>query len=171
MTRKAKATYYRMIIIVVVITLMITVRAFRLAHPLAYTNAEYGFSFYLPATWEGYQVINSQWEGLAINGSFNQAVAAHGPQIILRHPGWTDQEPRQDIPLLVFTHTQWDALVREEFHIGAAPIGPRELGRNNLYVLALPARYNYAFPEGYEEVEAILDSNPLHLRNVSSTER
>ena len=48
-----------------------------------------------------------------------------------------------------------------EFHIGAAPVGPRELNRNSKYVFALPARYNFAFPEGYEEVEAILETNPL----------
>jgi hypothetical protein len=29
-------------------------------------------------------------------------------------------------------------------------------------VFALPARYNYAFPTRYEEVEKILSSNPLH---------
>lgn len=62
---------------------------------------------------------------------------------------------------MVFTTTQWEALQQEQFHIGAAPIGPRELGRNQRYVFALPARYNFAFPEGYEEVEQIIESNPL----------
>jgi len=45
----------------------------------------------------------------------------------------------------------------------AAPVGPKELGSNSKYVFALPARYNYEFLEGYEEVEAILESNPLKV--------
>ena len=60
---------------------------------------------------------------------------------------------------MVFTLDQWDRLNKDEFHIGAAPINPSELGRNKDYVFALPARYNYAFPLGYEEVEQILRGN------------
>ena len=44
---------------------------------------------------------------------------------------------------------------------GAAPINPSELGRNKRYVFALPPRYNFAFPTGYEEVEEILEGKPL----------
>jgi hypothetical protein len=51
------------------------------------------------------------------------------------------------------------------FHIGAAPINPKELGRNNNYVFALPARYNFAFPEGFEEVNNIIENNPLKTFN------
>lgn len=40
-------------------------------------------------------------------------------------------------------------------------MGPKELARNSKYLFALPARYNYAFPTGYEEVEKILEGNPL----------
>jgi len=63
---------------------------------------------------------------------------------------------------MIFTIEQWEALEDGKFHIGAAPIGPTELARNSKYVFALPARYNYAFPTGYEEVEQILETNPLH---------
>jgi len=62
---------------------------------------------------------------------------------------------------MVFTLPQWSSLQQEKFHIGAAPVGPKELGRNNRYVFALPARYNFTFPPGFEEVENILESNPL----------
>ncbi|MDD2756827.1 MAG: hypothetical protein PHS80_15045, partial [Methanothrix sp.] len=61
----------------------------------------------------------------------------------------------------IFTLAQWDDLLAEKFHIGAAPIGPSELGRNADYVFALPARYNYAFPTGYEEVDQIIQGKPL----------
>jgi len=52
-----------------------------------------------------------------------------------------------------------------DFSVSAAPIGPSKLGSNFKYVFALPARYNFAFPIGFEEVEEILNNNPLsHLK-------
>ena len=59
---------------------------------------------------------------------------------------------------MVFTLGQWTSLEKEEFHIGAAPVPPKKLGQNDKYVFALPPRYNFAFPEGYEEVENILET-------------
>jgi len=126
--------------------------------PVTYQNGEYGFVFSLPESWEGYTIVTEQWEGLPPGGS---EPAEAGPLILIRHPDWRTDSPRQDIPIMVFTLSQWEALQAGEFHIGAAPIGPSELGRNGEYVFALPARYNYAFPEGYEEVEEILTGNPL----------
>ncbi len=125
---------------------------------LVYTNKQFGFTFRLPESWRGYSIITDRWEGIPIGGS---EIIESGPLLSIRHPLWTSEKPRQDIPIMVFTIEQWDSLQREEFHIGAAPIGPRELGRNNSYVFALPARYNFAFPEGYEEVDQIIESNPL----------
>lgn len=128
--------------------------------PLAYTNTQYGFSFALPDSWKGYSIITDTWKGYA-PGPQGQLLKAEGPLLSIRHPLWTAQMPRQDIPIMIFTIQQWNALQQDVFHIGAAPIGPSELGRNANYVFALPARYNYAFPAGYEEVDAILKSNPL----------
>ena len=54
---------------------------------------------------------------------------------------------------------------QEKISVSAAPIPPSELGRNNKYVFALPARYNYSFPIGYEEVDKILKENPLKAFN------
>ncbi len=34
----------------------------------------------------------------------------------------------QDIPVMVFTLSQWNDLLAEKFHIGAAPVGPSEFG-------------------------------------------
>ena len=128
------------------------------AEKLVYRNADYGFEIALPDSWKGYQVLQAKWEGVAIRDA---ATVATGPLISIRHPSWTAQNPRQDIPIQVFTMAQWNSLQAGEFHIGAAPIGPKELGRNANYVFALPARYNFAFPTGYEEVEQILAGNPL----------
>ncbi len=131
------------------------------AASIEYRNTEFGFTFTLPASWEGYSIVLQIWEGLNAGVSGDQVVEK-GPLVIIRHPAWTSANPRQDIPISVFTLTQWESLSQDKFHIGAAPIGPSELGRNAQYVFALPARYNYAFPPGFEEVESILAGQPLH---------
>lgn len=131
---------------------------------IVYSNKKYGFDFSLPLSWKGYKIVTEKWEGLAIGGSQGEKVIETGPQIMIRHPKWTEKNPRQDIPIMVFTRAQWDSLQAGKFHIGAAPIGPSELGHNSKYVFALPARYNYAFPTGYQEVEDILKSHPLIAR-------
>ncbi|BFT70623.1 S-layer homology domain-containing protein [Paenibacillus sp. P36] len=126
-----------------------------------YENTQYGFRFTLPDSWKGYTIVTDKWEGLSIADSQAEKVLESGAKISIRHPEWTSEQPRQDIPILVFTVDQWNELQQDKFHIGAAPIGPSELTRNDKYVFALPARYNFAYPEGYQEVEDILKSNPI----------
>lgn len=130
---------------------------------ILYKNTEYGFTFKLPKTWENYSIVTDKWEGLAISSSDTEKVIETGPMISIRNPKWTAENPYQDIPILIFTLEQWNLLQQEKFHIGAAPIGPSELNRNEKYVFALPARYNFAFPTGYEEVEQILEGKPLEV--------
>jgi len=125
---------------------------------IEYTNIQYGFIFLLPISWTGYSIIITEWEG---NSAGSDIVIEKGPIISIRNPKWTQENPYQDIPIMVFTTIQWDSLQQEKFHIGAAPIGPSELGHNSKYVFALPARYNYSYPAGVEEVEKILEGNPL----------
>jgi hypothetical protein len=84
-----------------------------------------------------------------------------GPEIFIRNPLWTQDNPYQDIPIMVFTYDQWNLIEQEKLAVSAAPIGPSELGRNAKYIFALPARYNFAFPAGFEEVEKIIESKPL----------
>jgi len=124
---------------------------------ILYVNTEYGFTFTLPKSWDDYQIVLDSWEGISEQNNTME----HGPMLSIRHPQWSEEKPRQDIPILVFTLTQWSSLEKGEFHIGAAPVGPTLLGQNNEYVFALPARYNFAFLEGYEEVETILANQPL----------
>ncbi len=130
------------------------------ASPVEYRNTDLGLSFSLPATWEGFTILTTNWEGLK-SGDLGDEVVEQGPIFSIVHHKSTAQQPRQDIPLMVFTIEQWDRMQAGEWHIGAAPIGPLELGRNSRYVFALPARYNYAFLEGWEEVEQILQEQPL----------
>lgn len=131
------------------------------SNSIIYKNTQYGFNFSLPEDWKGYSIVTSEWEGLAIGGTSGEKVVETGPMISIRDPRWTSQTPRQDIPIMVFTLSQWNSLQQGVFHIGAVPIGPSELVRNNSYVFALPARYNFAFLPGYEEVEKILEGKPL----------
>jgi hypothetical protein len=142
--------------------LLLINRVFPSDSTVEYRNTQYGFRFSLPASWRGFSIVTDQWQGY-ISGQQGDELAQQGPLISIRHPLWTTANPRQDIPVMVFTFAQWDSLQRNEFHIGAAPIGPSELGRNAQYVFALPARYNFAFPTGWEEVQKILEDRPLRV--------
>lgn len=126
-----------------------------------YQNTQYGFSFSLPESWKGYSIVASTWKGFANTGPKGDTTVTQGPLISIRNPAWTAQKPYQDIPIMVFTLSQWDSLLRNKFAVSAAPINPSLLGFNATYVFALPARYNYAFPAGYEEVATILAGKPL----------
>ncbi len=124
---------------------------------VVYENAQYGFSFSLPISWKGYLVIEDKWLGDAINAQGEVELGTvSGPKISIRHPLWTEKNPRQDIPVMVFTIKQWTDLQNDVFHVGAAPINPSELGRNNNYIFGLPARYNFAYQTGFEEVDKIV---------------
>jgi hypothetical protein len=125
---------------------------------LEYKNDQYGFSINLPTSWTGYTIVMDKWIGNS-TGNQGEQKFTEGPLISVRHPLWTVAVPRQDIPVMVFTLSQWQELQNDKFHIGAAPIGPSELGRNAKFVFALPARYNYAFPAGFEEVDKIIGGN------------
>jgi hypothetical protein len=133
------------------------------AAAVEYRNADYRFTFSLPESWKGYSIVEQQWEGFPNNtdSAGSSGAPVHGPEILIRHPKWTSSHPRQDIPIMVCTLAQWDQVQQETLTVGAAPIPPIELGRNATYVFALPARYNYAFPTGFEEVEKILEGKPL----------
>lgn len=127
-----------------------------------YKNEKYGFSFTLPASWIGYSIVENDWEGDVVNSKGEVSLrAVSGPKILIRHPFWKTENPRQDIPVMVFTLAQWNDMQADKFHVGAAPINPSELGRNSKYVFALPARYNFSYLTGFEEVDQILESKPL----------
>jgi len=125
-----------------------------------YTNRQYNFKISMPENWKNYSIKESEWIGTTIN-SEGEIPSEKGALIYIRHPLWTEASPRQDIPIMIFTLDQWKNLQANKYHIGAAPIGPMELDRNKDYVFALPARYNFAFLTGYDEVAQILARKPL----------
>ncbi len=126
-----------------------------------YQNTQYGFSVSLPENWKGYSIVAGTWKGFANTGPAGDTTVTQGPLLSIRNPAWTAQKPYQDIPIMVFTLSQWDSLLRNKFMVSAAPMNPSLLGFNATYVFALPARYNYAFPAGYEEVSTLLAGKPL----------
>ena len=122
---------------------------------VTYANSQYGFSIPLTSDWKGYTVIMRQWDGLTITTSENK-ITDHGPILVLRHPAWTNTSPREDMPIMIFTPTQWDLVINDKMSVGAAPFSPSLLGRNSNYVMALPARYNYDELPGYQEVDKLV---------------
>jgi len=125
---------------------------------IEYRNRKYGFSFTSPESWKGYQVLWSEWQGSvpASNGTVERVL--RGPELQIRHPKWTEENPREDMPIMIFTVAQWD----EEPIVSAAPIYPAELGRNRKYVFAIPPHWDYDSSDGWEEAQQILTSDFLH---------
>jgi len=72
---------------------------------IIYTNAQYGFNFSLPESWEGYSIITSEWDG---NPPGSGTITEQGPIISIRNPKWTKENSYQDIPIMIFTLTQWE---------------------------------------------------------------
>ena len=131
---------------------------------IVYQNHEYGFEVALPESWKGYKISETSKDIYAVNGSTGQKVVGHFPLIEIINPLSTTTRPMQNIPIEVFTLGQWKHVGSEQtgdWSVSAAPIPPSELGRNNIYVFALPARYNFAYLPGFEEVQKIIDSHPL----------
>ncbi len=147
------------LLLLVILTVMISYFLYKNTSSVEYKNIRYGFSIELPETWKGYSVTEDQWTGDTAGDQLGEVHYATGTVVSIHNPKWTLQNMHyQDIPIMVFTIHEWNDLLADKFHIGAAPINPTELGRNNMYVFALPARYNYAYPEGWEEVEKVLEA-------------
>jgi len=126
-----------------------------------YKNQQYRFRFRLPASWTGYTILKEQWTGYIEGQEGGEREVEHGPLLIIRHPLWTEDDPREDIPIMILSHRQWRRVHSEEVLVSAAPFPPSELGHNAKWVFALPARYNYDLLTGFEEVDEIMKSNPL----------
>ncbi len=124
---------------------------------IQYRNKKYGFCFSLPASWQGYSIVKQKWSG----GPPGAQPDHHGPKLLIRHPKWTAAEPYEDIPIMIFSLSQWKLVEKEELIVSAAPFPPSEMARNAHYVFALPPRYNYDFAKGYEEVDQLVQGKRL----------
>jgi hypothetical protein len=127
-----------------------------------YKNNDYGFTFSLPADWQGYSVIQDIWKGTPLT----DIPAQTGPKLLIRNPKWTESARYEDIQILIFTISEWNSYTAENFSVSAAPIPASELARNNKYVFALPPRWDFDYSLGYKEAEDILNAKPIHLFNL-----
>ena len=129
---------------------------------ITYTNTDYGFTFSLPNDWNGYSIVKNVW-----NGNVLKDIASPiGPKILVRNPKWTQSAPYEDMPILVFTISQWNSYIAGDFAVSAAPIQATELARNNKYVFALPPRWDFDYSLGFKEAEDIIGGRPLHAFNL-----
>ena len=141
---------------------VVTIPANVITSKIYYGDTKYGFVVNLPDSWKGFTTIVNNWTGMSQGATDGvNYISEVGPLILIRNPLWTEKNPRQDIPVMVFTIDQWNRMQSDAFHIGAAPINPSELGRNSKYVFGLPARYNFAYQTGFEEVDAIIQGKSL----------
>jgi hypothetical protein len=125
------------------------------APSILYHNAQYDFTFSLPASWRGYAVLSDQWEG---ENTAQTVVLERGPIIVLRNPQWKPGTPTQDIPILVFTRHQWDQN-DSQFSIFAGGV-EYEIAHNFKYVFAIWSRFNVddSVP-GWKEADTIVQRN------------
>lgn len=129
------------------------------APQVVYHNAQYDFCVSLPGSWRGYKILTDKWQGFS--STKENTLVASGPLLKIRNPAWTEANPHEDIPIMVFTRAQWERAKKDDLIFSPAPIGPSELTRNRKYVFALPARYNYDLATGYEEVGALIQGKAL----------
>ena len=126
--------------------------------PLLYQNKQYGFCFRLPADWKDYTIIEERWNGTVLDSQKTES----GPELVIRHPKWTTDNPWQDIPIMIFTPSQWKLVEADNLSVSAAPIGPDELGSNRNYVFALPPRWiGFTDAQGQDEVQALMGQHPF----------
>ena len=130
--------------------------------PLRYHDGRYGFTFFLPASWRGYSASVQQLKDERYSTAEDkQITCGYTPMITLRHSQWRTDAPYQDIPILVFTLAQWDALHRGELWPSLFAGGAMdELWHDHEFVFAMSSRYNGADDvRGWKEVAEIVERN------------
>ena len=125
--------------------------------PTTYLNSQYGFTFSLPADWQGYSIVEESWMGTPLGTTSAQT----GPKLLIRNPQWSPSKHYEDIPILVFSTQQWDSYTAGDFAVSAAPFPATEIGRNSSYVFALPPRWDYDYSQGYQEADTIVGAKTL----------
>ena len=123
--------------------------------PVRYDNAQYGLRLYLPADWKGFSVLTNQWVGQPVDPANS---VAHGSVMVLRHPLWTTNSPREDIPIMVFTRKQWEEDHAEKFIIEAGGLD-EEVSHNGSYVFAIWSRFTFDELPGSEEAGKTVEEN------------
>jgi hypothetical protein len=132
---------------------------------LLYRNTTYGFTFALPADWQGYSIVTTSWQGYK-EGTETGTIVATGTELLVRNPLWTAANRYEDIPVMIFTTAQWKSYEGGSFSVSAAPFDANELGSNNKYAFAIPPRWDFDYRPGYKEADEIVGLNPLKGFNL-----
>ena len=151
--------YYRDASVVVVTPISVT----PVNPSVVYRNTQYGFDFFLPDNWQGYSVVSTTWQGTALVGT----ATVSGHKLLIRNPKWTTAAPYEDLPVLIFTVTEWEAYQAGTFSISAAPFPATQLARNSQYVFALPPRWDFDYSLDFAEAQAIMASTPLKAFEIA----
>ena|ERR1051326_4893335 len=135
--------------------------SFTIDLPIRYHNSEYDLTFLLPRSWQGYSVLIQHWDGEIYSPATDKTnFARRGPLITLRHPRWQPGAPLQDIPIVIFTRAQWDALHHGKLWPSLFAGGCfDEVWHNRKYVFAMSSRYNWNEFERWQEVAEIVQRN------------
>jgi hypothetical protein len=129
--------------------------------PIVYHNTQFGFCFRLPADWRGYSIVTRKWSG-GILSTGDPPKTMQGPLILIRHPEWTEDEPYQDIPIMVFTRAQWR--VKQKYGVITSTFGADwgPFGSNAEYVFKQPDRWiGYTDEKGWREVQDLMMTHPF----------
>jgi len=124
---------------------------------IEYKNDNYGFCFALPQSWKGYTIVTLHWDGSSEDGGPELG----GPLLLIRHPAWAKEEPREDIPIMIFTSKEWPRVKDGGVAVSAAPSAPSDVGHNRHYVFALPPRWSFDELPGVEEVGTLVSNKSL----------
>jgi len=129
--------------------------------PIVYRNTQYDFCFRLPASWKGYSIVTDKWSG-GIAGTGDPPKMMQGPLILIRNPEWTEDDPWQDIPIMVFTRAQWRVKEKNGVILSAAGADWGPWGSNARYVFKQPDRWiGYAAVTGFREVQNLIMTHPF----------
>lgn len=127
--------------------------------PIIYHNAKYNFTFFLPADWKGYSVLMQEWSAELESVDYQKVIGMErGPMIVLRNPRWKADQPYQDIPILVFTHSQWNAVIPQRLFVGAGG-SDYEISHNAKFVFGINSHFNWGELKGWEEAGKIVQQN------------
>ena len=130
--------------------------------PLRYHDARYDLTFCLPASWRDYSVSIQQLEDERYSAAKDKPIiVGHTPMITLRHRRWQADAPYQDIPILVYTRVQWDALHHGELWPSVFAGGTMdELWHTERFVFAISSRSNAADKiRGWRETADVVEQN------------
>ena len=129
---------------------------------IAYVNWKYGFTFFLPESWRGFQALECQWSG----DPDSHGVSEYGATISIREPLYTRISSGGEIPIMVFTKRQWRDVEAGNLNVSAGPFSPDVIGQNRKYVFAMQFRFDYDDLDSLENAREFFAQNPLRASRI-----